>query len=92
METSQANNAEETKVQDRDVYVISKDKAEKQQLIIHRQQTQTEVYTPLNTYRCMCLPVYVIKSLYYIYLLRYMYVFYIISGTETRYKGCKSRS
>ncbi|KAL0797539.1 hypothetical protein Bca101_052713 [Brassica carinata] len=41
-EASQANNAEETKVQDRDVYVISKDKAEKQQMILHRQQTHTE--------------------------------------------------
>ena len=37
MEASQANNSEETKVRDRDVYVISKDKAEKQQMILHRQ-------------------------------------------------------
>lgn len=43
MKTSQANNTEETKVQDRDLYVISKDKAEKQQLILDRQQTHTEV-------------------------------------------------
>nr|VDD08109.1 unnamed protein product [Brassica rapa] len=42
MEASQANNAEVSKVQDRDVYVISKDKAEKQQMILDRQKTHTE--------------------------------------------------
>ncbi|KAJ0235945.1 Kinesin-like protein KIN-14H [Hirschfeldia incana] len=42
MEDSQANNAEEAKIQDPDVCVISKEKAEKQQMILYRQQTQTE--------------------------------------------------
>ncbi|CAN7036032.1 unnamed protein product [Brassica rapa subsp. trilocularis] len=42
MEASQANNAEVSKIQDRDVYVISKDKAEKQQMILDRQKTHTE--------------------------------------------------
>ncbi|CAH8357907.1 unnamed protein product [Eruca vesicaria subsp. sativa] len=43
MEASQANNAaEETKIQDLDVYVISKEKTEKQQMILDRQQTHTE--------------------------------------------------
>ncbi|KAF2616886.1 hypothetical protein F2Q68_00040535 [Brassica cretica] len=42
METSPANNAEESKIQDRDVCVISKDKAEKQQMILNRQQAHTE--------------------------------------------------
>lgn len=43
MEASQANNAEVSKIQDRDVYVISKDKAEKQQMILDRQKTHTKV-------------------------------------------------
>ncbi|CDY31108.1 hypothetical protein HID58_031104 [Brassica napus] len=42
MEASQANNAEVSKIQDRDVYVISKDKAEKQQMILDRQKTHTK--------------------------------------------------
>ncbi|XP_009110848.1 kinesin-like protein KIN-14H isoform X2 [Brassica rapa] len=42
METSPANNAEESKIQDRDVCVVSKDKAEKQQMILDRQKTHTE--------------------------------------------------
>ncbi|CAN6901406.1 unnamed protein product [Brassica oleracea] len=42
MEASQANNAAESKIQDRDIYVISKDKAEKQQMILDRQKTHTE--------------------------------------------------
>ncbi|CAN7134534.1 unnamed protein product [Brassica rapa subsp. narinosa] len=42
MEASQANNAEVSKIQDRDVYVISKDKAEKQQMILDGQKTHTE--------------------------------------------------
>ncbi|KAL0651071.1 hypothetical protein Bca4012_093762 [Brassica carinata] len=41
-DASQANNAEVSKVQDHDVYVISKDKAEKQQMILDRQKTHTE--------------------------------------------------
>ncbi|CAH2038502.1 unnamed protein product [Thlaspi arvense] len=42
MEASQDHNVEESKIQDSDFYVISKDKTEKQQMIIDRQQTHTE--------------------------------------------------
>ncbi|KAG7653629.1 Calponin homology domain [Arabidopsis suecica] len=42
MEASQDNNVEESKSQDCELYVISKEKTEKQQMIIDRQQTHTE--------------------------------------------------
>lgn len=43
MEASQDDNVEESKSQDCELYVISKEKTEKQQMIIDRQQTHTEV-------------------------------------------------
>ncbi|CAL9214260.1 unnamed protein product [Arabidopsis halleri] len=42
MEASQNNNVDELKIQDCELYVISKEKTEKQQMIIDRQQTHTE--------------------------------------------------
>ncbi|CAN8294841.1 unnamed protein product [Cochlearia groenlandica] len=42
MEASQDDNVEESKIQDCEVYIISKDKTEKQQRIINIQQTHTE--------------------------------------------------
>uniref|UniRef100_A0A1J3GQ14 Kinesin-4 n=3 Tax=Noccaea caerulescens TaxID=107243 RepID=A0A1J3GQ14_NOCCA len=42
MEASQDDNVEESKSQDCELYVISKEKTEKQQMIIDRQQTHTE--------------------------------------------------
>jgi len=44
MEASQDSNVEELENQDYELYAISKEKTEKQQLIIERQQTHTEVY------------------------------------------------
>jgi len=44
MEASQDSNVEESENQDFELYAISKEKTEKQQLIIERQQTHTEVY------------------------------------------------
>lgn len=43
MEASQNNNVDESKSQDCELYAISKEKTEKQQMIIDRQQTHTEV-------------------------------------------------
>ncbi|ESQ35954.1 hypothetical protein EUTSA_v10006679mg [Eutrema salsugineum] len=42
MEASQDDNVEESKIRDHEVYVISKDKTEKQQMILDRQQAHTE--------------------------------------------------
>lgn len=66
METSPANNAEESKIQDRDVCVISKDKAEKQQMILNRQQAHTEVYLHwMNTKDACAILFLSTKTLYY---------------------------